>query len=494
MADPSNPGADRPQSVPVAPVSPASAPSAAPSAHPGGSRLLRLGLAAAALAALALMVPTALSWARYRRAHSLTDDAFVEAHIINIAPEMVSGRIVRFLVDENDVVEPGQVLAEIDPTPYRDKVAQARAKLATARADVVRTKADLERVQKEVPIQVELARRTLAAATIDRGKAEDSLRLTRESVDKDIDEARAGVKAAKASLTLAEQEFARFSRLAQQGASTQERQQQVTQSRDAAQAQVELAETKVAKALVSRTQIDIARHSLDAAQTGTEKASKGVDLSQTGYDQIHELELLIVLKNLTVDEAARALEAAEHELEYTKVRAPTAGVIVKRYRHLGDFSPSGATILSLYDPALLYVEANLEETRLPGVAPGNPVRIEIDAFDRPFTGRVVWINKSTGAQFALMPRNVVSGEFTRVVQRVPVRIQIERDGRWPMLRAGLSARVAIAHGEGNPTWAAQAARTMAGFETRYNQPRPTGSQEARKEGQPDAPLGGVDRP
>ncbi len=103
----------------------------------------------------------------------------------------------------------------------------------------------------------------------------------------------------------------------------------------------------------------------------------------------------------------------------------------------------------MYNPDLLFVEANLEEDRLPGVAPGNPVHIELDAFAAPFRGRVVWINKSTGAQFALMPRNVVSGEFTRVVQRVPVRIQIEHDDRWPQLRAGLSASVAIAHGPGD---------------------------------------------
>jgi membrane fusion protein (multidrug efflux system) len=69
-----------------------------------------------------------------------------------------------------------------------------------------------------------------------------------------------------------------------------------------------------------------------------------------------------------------------------------------------------------------------------------------------------------------MPRNVVSGEFTRVVQRVPVRIQIERDDRWPRIRAGLSARVAIAHDSGDPTWAAEAARSMAELEMRYNAP------------------------
>lgn len=491
MSEPASPAAD-PTKTTQAQGAPAP-PTGEPPAGRARARLVRIGVVLALIGAAALALPAGWSWASYRRTHSLTDDAFVEAHIINIAPEMVAGRIVRFLVDENDRVEPGQVLAEIDPTPYRDKVVMARAKLEAARAEVVREKAELERVRKEVPIQVELARRTLEAATIDRGKAQEGLKLTRDGVEKDIEEARAGVKAAKASLTLAEQEFGRFSRLAQQGASTQERQQQTTQSRDAAQAQVELADAKLAKALVSRTQVDIARHSLDAAQSGTEKASKGVDLSQTGYDQIHELELLIRVKELTVEEAARSLEAAEHELEYTRVRAPSAGVVVKRYRHLGDFAPAGATLLSLYDPELLYVEANLEETRLPGVAPGNPVRIEIDAFDRPFSGRVVWINKSTGAQFALLPRNVVSGEFTRVVQRVPVRIQIERDDSWPMLRAGLSARVAIAHGKGDPAWAASASRAMAGFEAHYNRTEPI-TPPPPQEPLPPAAVGGPQNP
>ena len=100
------------------------------------------------------------------------------------------------------------------------------------------------------------------------------------------------------------------------------------------------------------------------------------------------------------------------------------------------------------------------------------MELEVDAFAEPFRGRVVWIEKSTGAQFALMPRNVVSGEFTKVVQRVPVRIAIEKDERWPLLRAGLSVRVLISHGTGDPDWAEQAAREMKELETRYNQPQP----------------------
>jgi membrane fusion protein (multidrug efflux system) len=205
-----------------------------------------------------------------------------------------------------------------------------------------------------------------------------------------------------------------------------------------------------------------------------EKAAKNVELAETGHDQIREVELLTVVKAKTVEEARRGLASAETLLGYTQLRAPFPGVVVKRYRHLGDFASAGVAILSMYDPDLTYVTANLEEDRLRGVAPGNPVELPVDAFTEPFRGRVVWIDKSTGAQFALMPRNVVSGEFTKVVQRVPVRIQIEQDDRWPLLRAGLSVRAVIAHGAGDPHWAEQAARQMAAVEARFNQPRPDG--------------------
>jgi len=422
------------------------------------------------IAAVAVGLPAGTRWVEYRRAHSITDDAFVEAHIVNVAPQLVSGRIVQFLVGENDLVSQGQIVAEIDPIPYRDKVNISRAQLELALAELARQRADLERVRKEVPIQIEIAKRTLAAAIADRGRAEESLKYTRDEVEKGIDEARAGVKAAQASLTLAELEYTRFTNLEQQGASTLQRKQQVTQSRDSASAQVDLAEAKLAKALAARTQIDVAAHGLEAAQKAEQKAAKGINLAEIGYDQIREVELLVKVKEQSVEQARRALEAAENDLAYTKVAAPFPGIVVKRYRHLGDFAPAGSPLLSMYNPDLLYVEANLEEDRLPGVEPGNPVKIELDAFAEPFRGRVVWVNKSTGAQFALMPRNVVSGEFTRVVQRVPVRIQIERDDRWPRLRAGLSATVAIAHGPGDAAWAADAARSMAELETRYNAP------------------------
>ena len=149
-------------------------------------RLIALALL---VALVAIGLPNLLGWIDFRRTHSITDDAFVEAHIVNVAPEIVSGRIIRFLADENDQVSQGQVVAEVDPTPYRDKVNLARTQLDTARAELARQRADLDRVRKEVPIQIEIAKRTAAAAVADRGRAEESLKYTADEVEKSIDEA-----------------------------------------------------------------------------------------------------------------------------------------------------------------------------------------------------------------------------------------------------------------------------------------------------------------
>jgi membrane fusion protein (multidrug efflux system) len=407
-------------------------------------------------------------WWCDRLSHSITDDAFVEAHIVNLAPQSVSGHLVRVFVEENDRVEQGQVLAEIDPVPYRDQVNIARSKVETAQAELCRQESALARLRSEIPIQIEIARRSLAAASADQSRSQQALKLTVDEVEKGIDEAQAGLEAATADLVLAQQEYTRFTNLQKEEAVPLRRAQEVTQARDAAEARRKLAAAKLARAQADQTQIEVAKRTVEAAEKTTEKASKSVDLAETGNAQIREAELLTAVKKEDVEDARRALAAAEDNLGFTKIRAPFPGVVVKSYRHLGDFASAGVPILSMYNPDLLYVTANLEETRLQGVAEGDLVELHIDAFDEPFRGRVVWIDKSTGAQFALMPRNVVSGEFTKVVQRVPVRIAIEKDERWPLLRAGLSVQAVIDHGAGDLRWAEQAAREMADVETRYN--------------------------
>jgi membrane fusion protein, multidrug efflux system len=451
--------------VASAPAANASAPSAEVPARKNAKRLWLIAL----ISILAVIVIVLIArWTIERATSSITDDAFIEAHIVNVAPQAVSGHLVRYLVDENDRVEQGQLLAEIDPVPYRDQVELARSKVDGAEAELRRQQAALARLKLEVPIQIEISRRSLAAAHADQGRAKEALKLTIDSVEKGVEEAQAGLAAAKADLVLADQEYTRFSTLYKQDAVPLRRSQEVTRSRDAAEAQRRLAAAKLAKAEAERTQIEVAKRTLEAAEKSAQKAAGGVDLAETGNAQIREMELLTALKKENVTEARQALISAEDQLNYTQIHAPFPGIIVKRYRHLGDFASAGVPILSMYNPDLMYVTANLEETRLRGVAPGNAVELEIDAFAQPFRGRVVWIDKSTGAQFALLPRNVVSGEFTKVVQRVPVRIQIEKDDRWPSLQAGLSVRAIISHGAGDPEWAKRAAGEMSDLETRFN--------------------------
>jgi membrane fusion protein (multidrug efflux system) len=415
----------------------------------------------------------AIQWWTDRLSHSSTDDAFVEAQIVNVAPQMVSGRIVRFHVEENDRVEQGQVLAEIDPIHYRDQVEQARGKLDLAEAELKRQEAGLEKLKKEVPLQVDVAEQTLAAAEHEKARADDAFALTKTEVFNTIAEAKAAVAVADANLKLAKQEFDRWTALASQDATTKRKAEEVTRARDAAKAELALAEARYTKAKDATTRIEVARRDQEVAEALVKKAKKARDLAKTGDYQIREVEQMVQVKKEIVKDARISLETAEHTYQFTKVRAPFPGVVVKCYRHLGDYASPGVAILSMYNPDLMYVTVNLEEDRLRGVAPGNSVELRLDAFDRPFKGRVVWLNKSTGAQFALMPRNTVSGEFTKVVQRVPVRIWIEKDERWPLLRAGLSVQAIIDHGPGDPEWAQKTAREMMDLETRYNQPPPS---------------------
>src|SRR5439155_6199770 len=136
-------------------------------------------------------------------------------------PEMVSGRVVRFLVEENDKVEQGQVLAEIEPVHYRDQVEQARGKLDLAEAELKRQEAGLAKLRKEVPLQIDVAKQTVAAARTEEARAKDAMKLTTDEVQKTIDESEAAVALGKANLTLARQEYDRFTALAAQDATTQ---------------------------------------------------------------------------------------------------------------------------------------------------------------------------------------------------------------------------------------------------------------------------------
>jgi membrane fusion protein, multidrug efflux system len=367
-------------------------------------------------------------------------------------------------VQEQDVVAAGQLLAEIDPVPYREQVKLLEAKLGVADAQLAAAQTSWERLKAQVPREIEVAQRALAAAKAEQARDEKTLQFTAEDTEKGIHEARSDLEAARARFVLADQDQKRYATLYAKEAATQRQSQEATRTYQTSQAEVKASEARVGRALAGDKKVEAVRQAAVAAAHQAQRTEQALEVALTRRLEITEAERQVDVKRQQVGEARRALDVVKTSLRYTRIVAPFPGVVVHLYRHLGDHVPAGTPVLSMYNPELTYVTANLEESKLEGVAPGNRVRLDVAAFSQPFNGRVVWINKATGANFALVPRNISSGEFTYVVQRVPVRILVEKDERWPLLRAGLSVTVAIEHGPGDPEWAKQAADEMRALE------------------------------
>jgi membrane fusion protein (multidrug efflux system) len=389
----------------------------------------------------------------YRFTKSMTNDAFVEAHIVHLAP-LEPGILTRVLVEERDEVKAGQLLAEIDPVPLRRALDEAAATRKVAEATLKFEEAALDRLEREYPRKVAVAQKESASAEAGREQARSALKMTTQDVEKAVNEARAEEEAARAVFTNAREEYERFSRLYAERSVPERRLQDVTREYRTAQAKAEVARAKTERTEADREQVEIARRVLDQRTQAREKALESLRLAELGDLEIEVQKRQVTLRRAEVEQAERAEAVVLTRLQNARIVAPFDGVIVRRYRNPGDHAPLGAPVLSTYDPELVYVTAYLEEDRLEGVNPGNRVRVWIDAIPGVLYGRVVWVGQATGANFALLPRDVTSGEFTRVTQRVPVRVAVDRGARWRQLRPGLSATVAISHGPGDPAWAA----------------------------------------
>jgi membrane fusion protein, multidrug efflux system len=402
-------------------------------------------------------------WVRYRFTLSISIDAFVESHLINAAPQ-VPGTIVVMHVQEQQRVRKGQLLALIDPSLYQREVDLAAARLTVAEAALRKAEADLALLTAEVPRRIAIAEKKLAIARENEVKTDANREMVARDVNKGLDAARHAVKAARAARVLAEEDLERYTALYRDGSGTKRRLQEATKVAKTAAADVQIAEARLGQAEASLKQVNIAEQQWKAAQHAVAEAEAALELARLDNLQIAASQRLVAERKQEVSAARKALELAQTRFAYTRIEAPSEGIITKKWRHLGDYAHVGDPIFSMYNPELLFVTVHLEETLLEGVAPGNNATLQIEAFSKPFRGRVVWIGSATGANFSLIPRDVSAGEFTYVVQRVPTRIAIERDERWSALKPGLSVTVTIEHGPGDAAWAAEELRREAKIE------------------------------
>ena len=186
------------------------------------------------------------------------------------------------------------------------------------------------------------------------------------------------------------------------------------------------------------------QQALDRASAAFARAELAYERAKKLHDTKTIADAKFEEKEADYKEAKATREQALLNVQHTRLIAPIDGVIAKRYIQPGDFVPAGLPALALYDPASLHVIANLEEGKMSGVKMGAPVDLFFDASSQELHGRVLRIGEATAAEFALIPRDVSAGEFTKVVQRVPIKISLPPREHYPFLRPGLSVSIGIA--------------------------------------------------
>lgn len=370
-----------------------------------------------------------------------TDDAQIDAHVTPIAAR-VGGTVLRTLVVENQTVEAGAVLVEIDSRDYAVAVERAKAELADAEAAAAMARANLP----------------ITRATASGGAA--SAREAVTGAQAGIEEARKGVEAATARVNAARARTVESDVIVRRAAKDVERlrgllakdeiaQQQfdaamaaadaARASRDAVQAQVVEAEAGV-RAAESR---------LAQAQSGEQQARAGVTSADTVPQQIAAAQARTLSADARVQQAKAALQQAELNLQYTRLTAPVAGIVSRKSVEPGQVVPAGQPLLAIVALDSVWVTANFKETQVEAMRPGQKVSLDVDAYrGHEFTGHVDSVSPATGARFSLLPANNATGNFVKVVQRVPVKILVDSgQDATHVLRPGMSVVPTVHTGE-----------------------------------------------
>jgi membrane fusion protein (multidrug efflux system) len=356
------------------------------------------------------------------RGKETTDDAFVESHVSNIAPR-VPGQVLRVLVKDNQAVNTGDVLVELD-----DRDATARLHAA---------KADLESAQ--AALAASNAQRSLAEHSVDAGLRQAKGGVTQAfamsgSSKAQIDQARADLVAAESRASLTAMELGRAQKLNSDGAIAQAELDNRKSLNDQALASVDQAKARLVAASVG----------LQNAGGSIESAQGRLAAAQTGPDQVEVARAQVDVAKARVDQAAAALEQAELNLSYMKVRAPSKGVVSRRSVEPGQLVDPARPLLALTELDDSWVIANFKEDQIGDLRVGQAATVSLDAFSgRKLNGHLDSFSGGTGSRFALLPPDNASGNFTKVVQRVPVLIRIDDKPQDIVLRPGLSAYVVV---------------------------------------------------
>ena len=366
-----------------------------------------------------------------------TDDAQVDAHVTQIAAR-VGAPITKVNVEDNQRVEAGAVLVELDPRDYQVALDRMRAELADAEANAIAA-------QSNVPITSTTATSNVATARGGVTQAQSGV----AAAEKEVEAARARLITAQARLREAVANATKASRDVERLrgllAKDEVSQQQFDATSAAADAQSAGADSARSQVTEAEAGIRVAESKLAQARAGEQQAHAELQTAQTAPSQIAATKARASAAEARVQQARANLAQAELNLQYTVVKAPARGVASRKGINIGQVVQPGQPLLALVQLDDVWVIANFKETQLKDVRPGQRARVDVDALGgREFTAKVDSIAGATGARFSLLPPENATGNFVKVVQRVPVKIVLEQ-GQDPehLLRPGMSVNATV---------------------------------------------------
>ncbi len=374
-----------------------------------------LGLVAAAMATGSIV------WLVGRGKES-TDDAQVEGHVVTVSVR-TSGQVAKVLVSDNQPVHEGDVLLELDLEELKARLSAARADRMAAEASLALARAQLALTERTTNAGIRQARGGLsqAASSVESTKAQ-------------IGQAQADIATAQSRKQLADKELQRVRELFAKGSVSQAELDARQAASDQSNAGLELA----------RARLDSTRALVSGNYGSVEQAQGRLVAALTAPQQVQSAQAQVQLAEARVEQSRAAERLAELNLSYGVVRAPVAGVVSRKNVEVGSLVSPDRPILALLPLDDLWIVANFKEDQIGSMKAGQPATIKVDTFaGHALQGQVESIAAGTGARFALLPPDNATGNFVKVVQRVPVRIKIN-DRHGLALRPGISADVTVA--------------------------------------------------
>jgi len=347
-----------------------------------------------------------------------TDDAQVDGHITPMASK-VYGRVAQVLVDDNEPVKAGQVLVRIDPRDYQAAADQAKAALLLAESEARSAGVDVPRTRENVASGNSSADAQLMGSQADLARAQTTYEQAQTA---DLAWAQANVEKSRANAELAKADLARYLPLMEKGEISKQQYDGAKANADATASALRADQERLAQA---KRSVDVAKAQLDAAKARVDEAKAGVETAHANVKQVSMKAADAQAKIAKVEQARAALEAAQLNLSYTEITAPVDGVATHKQVEPGQIVQAGQGLLVVVPLQNVWVTANFKETQLKNMKPGQKAEVRVDTYGKTFSGHVDSIAGATGSVLSLLPPENATGNFVKVVQRIPVKIVLD---------------------------------------------------------------------